>query len=84
MPSGNDGARVTLLGKNAMTQDVEDQRFMSINGFVQAIGPDDAQRSLHHETLIAAEFDRYHSGDPFQDLKHRARFSEEDQDLLKE
>ncbi|WP_325464241.1 hypothetical protein [Pararhizobium sp.] len=49
-----------------MKQGVEDQRFTSINRFVQAIASDDAQKSLHHETLIAAEFDRYHSGDPFR------------------
>lgn len=57
---------------------------MSINGIIQAIGLEDAQMRLHPETLIAAEFDRCHSGDSFQDLKHRARFSKEDQGLLKE
>jgi hypothetical protein len=67
-----------------MKQNVEDRLFMSANGFIQAIGPDDAKMRLHHESLIAAEFDRCHPGDSFQDLKRRARFSKEDQGLLKE
>ncbi|MET3792831.1 hypothetical protein [Aquamicrobium terrae] len=65
-----------------MTQFAEDRLYMALNGFTQAIGPDDAPTRLRHEALIAAEFDRCHPGDSFEDLKRRARFSKEDQGLL--
>ena len=62
----------------------DDRLHMVLNGFTEVIGPEDTSTRLHHETLVAAEFDRCHPGDSFADLKRRARFSKEDQGLLSE
>jgi hypothetical protein len=67
-----------------MKQFSEDRLYMSANGFKQAIGPDNPTLRGYHESLIAAEYDRCHPDDSFADLKHRARFSKEDQSLLKD
>ncbi|WP_193175335.1 hypothetical protein [Oricola nitratireducens] len=57
---------------------------MSANGFKKAIGPSDPGVRAKHEALIRDDFDRCHPGDSFDNLKNRARFSKEDQGLLRD
>lgn len=65
-------------------QSTEERIYMSANGIRQPIGPDDADIRAYHESLICADYDRCHPDDSFEDLKHRARFSKEDQGLLRD
>ena len=67
-----------------MTQLTEERLYMSANGIRQPIGPDDAETLSHHESLIRTDYDRCHQDDSFENLKHRARFSKEDQGLLRD
>lgn len=67
-----------------MTQSVEERLCMSATGVRQAIGPGDPNERAYHESLIRADYDRFHSDDSFEDLKHRARFSKWDQGLLRD
>ncbi|MGN6584096.1 MAG: hypothetical protein ACTHJV_10370 [Rhizobiaceae bacterium] len=55
---------------------------ISMNGVLTHIGPADEHEWQFHESLIRADYDRCHSGETFDDLKYRARFSKEDQGLL--
>ena len=57
---------------------------MSANGVRQPILPDDTHRRLSYESLIRADYERCRPDDSFEDLKHRARFSKEDQGLLRD
>jgi hypothetical protein len=57
---------------------------MTANGVKQPIGPEDPDLRAYHESLIAADYDCCHRDDSFEALKLRARFSKEDQGLLKE
>lgn len=67
-----------------MTQAAEDRLYMSANGVRRAIGPDDPEERARLETLAAEEYDRCHPDDSFEALMRRARFSKEDQGLLKD
>ncbi|MEC5293507.1 hypothetical protein VSX64_23305 [Aurantimonas sp. C2-6-R+9] len=67
-----------------MTQSTEGRLYMSANGVRRPIGPDDAHMRVYHESIIRADYDRSHPDDSFEDLKHRARFSKEDQGLLRD
>ena len=67
-----------------MAQFVEDRLLMATNGVRQGIGPEDADTRARHESLVASDYDRCHPGDSFEAMKLRARFSKEDQGLLKE
>lgn len=67
-----------------MTQSVGGRLYMAANGIRQPIGPDDAGLRAYAESLIWAEYDRCHPHDSFEDLKRRARFSKEDQGLLRD
>ncbi len=58
--------------------------FISLNGVTKRIGPADEHDWAGHESLIRADYDRCHPGETFEDLKHRARFSKEDQGLLQD
>ena len=57
---------------------------MSANGVRQPILPDDPHRRLSYESLIRADYERCRPDDSFEDLKRRARFSKEDQGLLRD
>lgn len=67
-----------------MTESIGEQLYMSCNGVRQRIGPNDFDMRIDHESLVRADFDRCHPGDSFEDLKHRAQFSKEDQGLLRD
>lgn len=67
-----------------MMQSSEERLYMSANGIRQPIGPDDADIRSYHESLICADYERCHPDDSFEDLKHRDRFSKEDQGLLRD
>ncbi|MEJ8570377.1 hypothetical protein [Microbaculum marinum] len=62
----------------------DERLYMSANGVRQPIGPDDSDIRSYHESLIRADYERCHPDDSFEDLKHRARFSKEDQGLLRD
>lgn len=63
---------------------MQERILISVNGFTHAIGPEDPEIRAWHESLIEAEYERCRPGDTFADLKRRARFSKEDQGLLKD
>lgn len=65
-------------------QSARERFWMSTNGLRQPIGPDDADIRSYHESLVCRDYDRCHPDDSFEDLKHRARFSKEDQGLLRD
>lgn len=67
-----------------MTELIGEQLYMSCNGVRQRIGPNDFDMRIDYESLVRADFDRCHPGDSFEDLKHRAQFSKEDQGLLRD
>ena len=67
-----------------MAEAEADRLYISTNGFLHAIGLDDARIRAEHEAFVRAEYDRCHPDDSFDDLKRRARFSKEDQGLLSE
>lgn len=61
-----------------------DALYMASNGIVQPIGPGtDAEWEIY-ESLVGDEYNRLHPDDSFGDLKRRARFSKEDQGLLRD
>jgi hypothetical protein len=62
----------------------QDRLHMAVNGVKLAIGPEDAATRASHEALVAADYDRCHPDDTFEAMKLRARFSKEDQGLLKQ
>ncbi len=67
-----------------MIRSTEERLYMSASGIRQPIGPDDAELRSYHESLVRADYDRCHPDDSFEDLKCRARFSKEDQGLLRD
>lgn len=67
-----------------MTEAVDGQLFMSANGIKQALGPDDPVLRARYESLVRDDYERAHPHDSFDDLKRRARFSKEDQGLLRD
>jgi hypothetical protein len=67
-----------------MTAMATDRFQMTANGVRQAIGPEDRQMFAYYESLVAPDYERSHPGDTFEAMKLRARFSKEDQGLLKQ
>jgi len=67
-----------------MMQAEQSRLHMSANGWRRPIGPDDPQARARLEAVAAAEYDRCHPDDSFEALVRRARFSKEDQGLLKD
>jgi hypothetical protein len=67
-----------------MTEAVTAKLRMAANGVRQAIGPEDRDLFACYEALVAPDYDRCHPGDSFEAMKLRARFSKEDQGLLKQ
>jgi hypothetical protein len=55
-----------------------------LNGVVDVIGPRDEREWMLAESLVRADYERGNPGDRFDDLKKRARFSKEDQGLLRD
>lgn len=54
------------------------------NGIFNRIGPTDERERAHYESLIAADYQRCHPGETFEDLKRRGRFSKEDAGLAQD
>lgn len=48
------------------------------------VGPRDARQRAFLESLISPDYERCHHGETLEDLKHRARFSKEDQGLFRD
>lgn len=67
-----------------MTSATHERLYISTNGLLRPIGPDDTALRAALEARAAKAYDRCHSDDSFADLKRRARFSKEDQGLLKD
>jgi hypothetical protein len=67
-----------------MTEAVTANLRMAANGVQQTIGPEDGELFASYEALVAQDYDRCHPGDSFEAMKLRARFSKEDQGLLKQ
>jgi hypothetical protein len=67
-----------------MTEAVTANLRMAANGVQQTIGPEDGELFASYEALVAPDYDRCHPGDSFEAMKLRARFSKEDQGLLKQ
>jgi hypothetical protein len=67
-----------------MTETVTAKLRMAANGVRQAIGPEDGELFACYESLVAQDYDRCHPDDSFEAMKLRARFSKEDQGLLKQ
>jgi hypothetical protein len=67
-----------------MTEAVTAKLRMAANGVRQAIGPEDGELFGYYESLVAQDYDRCHPGDSFEAMKLRARFSKEDQGLLRQ
>ena len=63
---------------------LSDRLTIAENGIVRAIGPDEAERRARQEALVRDDYDRCHPDDSFDDLMRRARFSKEDQGLLRD
>lgn len=61
-----------------------DKLYMASNGIVQPIGPETDKEWAIFESLVCDEYNRLHPDDSFEDLKRRARFSKEDQGLLRD
>jgi hypothetical protein len=57
---------------------------MAANGVWEVIGPEDGKLFAYYESLVAPDYDRCHPDDSFEAMKVRARFSKEDQGLLKQ
>lgn len=55
-----------------------------LNGIVDRIGPANAREWALAESLVRADYERCNPDDSFDDLKKRARFSKEDQGLLRD
>lgn len=58
--------------------------FMSEDGLRTTIEPADSELREKYESLIRENYERCHPDDTLDDLKHRARFSKEDQGLLRD
>lgn len=54
----------------------------SANGLMLPIEPADQELRRAYEALIREDYERCHPGDTLEWLKHRARFSKQDQGLL--
>lgn len=67
-----------------MTEFTQTQLYMSANGLKRAIGPDDPELREQYEQIIRNDYERCHPDETFDDLKYRARFSKEDQGLLRD
>ncbi|AKH98808.1 hypothetical protein IMCC20628_00072 [Hoeflea sp. IMCC20628] len=61
-----------------------DRLYMASNGITQPIGPETDEAWVEFQSLVSDEYGRLHSDDTFEDLKHRARFSKEDQGMLRD
>lgn len=61
-----------------------DHFYIALNGFTTRIGPSDEREWAYHESLVASDYERCHPDETFDDLKERARFSKDDQGLLRE
>ena len=61
-----------------------DALHIASNGIVQPIGPGTDEECAIFESLVGDEYNRLHPDDTFEDLKRRARFSKEDQGLLRD
>jgi hypothetical protein len=61
------------MGEGAMT-----------DGLHRRVAEDDGSARPDLEALIRADFDRCHPGQTLEDIKRRARFSEEDRGLLRD
>ncbi len=62
----------------------EDGFHVSILGIRERIGPADRREWAYHESLIRAAYDQCHPDETFEDLMHRAQFSNEDKGLLRD
>jgi len=62
----------------------KDRLYMASNGIVQPIGPEADEAWAEFQSLVRDEYDRLHPDDTFEDVKHRARFSKEDQGMLRD
>ncbi len=58
--------------------------FMSEDGLRKAIEPAESELREKYESLIREYYERCHPEDTLDDLKRRARFSKEDQGLLRD
>lgn len=58
--------------------------YMSANGLMLQIEPDNFELREEYEALIREDYARCHPGDTLDWLKHRARFSKQDEGLLYE
>lgn len=58
--------------------------YISRLGITTRIGPADDSEWAYHGSLIRADYERFHRGETFEALKHRARFSKEDKGLLRD
>jgi hypothetical protein len=67
-----------------MTEVMTEKLRMAANGVWEAIGPEDRRLFAYYESLVAPDYDRCHPGDTFEAMKFRARFSKEDQGLLRQ
>lgn len=63
---------------------LKDRLYMASNGIVKPIGPETNEAWTKLESLVRDEYDCLHTADSFEDLKLRARFSKEDQGLLRD
>lgn len=63
---------------------MSDRATIAENGFIRGIGPEDAGLRARHEELIREEYARCHPHDCLEALKRRARFSKEDQGVLRD
>lgn len=54
----------------------------SADGLMLSIEPIDSELRRVYEALIREDYERCHPGDTLEWLKHRARFSKEDQGLM--
>lgn len=57
---------------------------MSEDGLNVLIEPEDPRLREEYERLIRPDYERCHPDDTFDSLKQRARFSKEDQGLLRD
>ena len=57
---------------------------MFTNGVFDQIGPSDVSDVAYLESLIRADYERFHPDETLEDLKLRARFSKEDKGLVRD
>lgn len=67
-----------------MTERTQDPVYMSEDGLWRAIEPENPELRTRYEALIREDFERSHPHDTLEALRHRARFSKEDQGLLRD